>query len=386
MQEILKRFELIKTSIAIEDEEIIELQILKLSKMNIDNDAKKILQKLEDKDYGTVIADIEKYIKKYTGIVIYEDKELQGLKLELKALERRLQELSETKLEYRKNIDEFNILYNLNLGELIQKVLNLRQEILYQETFKKKDIFENLKNEYAELKEDVKETKKIKEELEEKLDDLDEFDDEYDELYEEYQELKDELEEKEAELNQKRKDTKKAKDNLENDETYQKYEETKKDYENFKEEYEETVRDDKNRYKLSPEEEKELKTIFRKCAKLCHPDIVVNELKEKAHKIMQELNDAYSKKDLELVKEIFKNLQNGITFKVVSDVVENKELLRDKVIEFRKMIDKILNDIEDIKSDNMFDIISNHNDWDIYFEEMKKHLQEECEILQKRKD
>ena len=112
----------------------------------------------------------------------------------------------------------------------------------------------------------------------------------------------------------------------------------------------------------------------------------MNELKEKAHKIMQELNDAYSKKDLELVKEIFKNLQNGITFKVVSDVVENKELLRDKVIEFRKMIDKILNDIEDIKSDNMFDIISNHNDWEIYFEEMKKHLQEECEILQKRKD
>ena len=37
MQQILKRLELIKTSIEIEDEETIELQIIKLSKMNINN-------------------------------------------------------------------------------------------------------------------------------------------------------------------------------------------------------------------------------------------------------------------------------------------------------------------------------------------------------------
>ena len=383
MKQILKRFELIKTSITIEDEEIIELQIIKLSKMDIDNDVKNILKKLENKDYGTVIIEIEDYIKRYTGVAIYEDKELQGLKLELKALEKKLQELSGTKLEYQKNIEEFYILYTINLGELIQKVLNLRQEILYQETMKKREKFENLKNDYEELKEKVKETKKRKEKLEEDLEDLDEFDDEYDELYEEYENLKEEFEEEEEELKQKRKETKEAKDDLEDDETYKKYEETKKDYENFKEEYDETVRDDKNRCKLNEDEEKELKTIFRKCAKLCHPDIVVDELKEKANKIMQELNNAYSNKDLKLVKEIFENLKNGTIFKVTSDVVENKELLRDKVVEFRKKIDEILNDIKNIKSNDMFDIMLNHNDWSAYFEKMKKHLEDECENLEK---
>ena len=42
MQQILKRLELIKTSIAIEDEEIIELQMTKLSNMTIDDDVQEI--------------------------------------------------------------------------------------------------------------------------------------------------------------------------------------------------------------------------------------------------------------------------------------------------------------------------------------------------------
>lgn len=54
MQQILKRFELIKTSIVIEDEEIIELQVAKLSSMDVDDEVKKILQKIADCDYGSV--------------------------------------------------------------------------------------------------------------------------------------------------------------------------------------------------------------------------------------------------------------------------------------------------------------------------------------------
>jgi chromosome segregation ATPase len=384
MKQILKRLELIKTSITIEDEEIIELQIIKLSNMDIDNNVKSILQQLQDKDYKTAIIDIENYIKRYTGVVVYEDKELQALKLELKALEKKLQELSETKTEYQKNIEEFNILYNINLGALIQKILNLKQEILRKETLEKQERFEKLKKEYKESKEEVKKTKKKKKDIEKELEDLDEFDEEYEELYEEYEELKEEIEDKEEELKQKRKKTKQAKEDLEDDETYQEYEETKKDYQDFKEEYEEILKEDKNRHKLNKDDEKELKRIFRKCAKLCHPDIVLDEFKDKAHDIMQELNDAYSKKDLNRIKEIFENLQNGTIFEVVSEAIENKEILRSKVVEFRKTINKILDDINNIKSDEMFDIISNPDNWDSYFEDTKKYLQKEYEALQDR--
>ena len=48
MTQILKRLEIIKSSIAIEDEEVIELQVMKLSKMQIDDDVKTIILNLEN--------------------------------------------------------------------------------------------------------------------------------------------------------------------------------------------------------------------------------------------------------------------------------------------------------------------------------------------------
>ena len=98
MQKILKRLELIKTAIIIEDEEIIELQVMKLNTMSCDDEVTNILNKISDKDYGNVMLDIEVYIQKFSGLVVYEDKELQGLRLELKALERKLQELALKKM------------------------------------------------------------------------------------------------------------------------------------------------------------------------------------------------------------------------------------------------------------------------------------------------
>jgi len=47
-----------------------------------------ILTKLKRNDYGAVVTDIENYLGQFIGVVVYEDKELQGLKLELRVLEK----------------------------------------------------------------------------------------------------------------------------------------------------------------------------------------------------------------------------------------------------------------------------------------------------------
>ena len=85
MHQILKRLELIKTSIALQDEEIIELQVAKLSGMEIDSEVRRILDRISTRDYGSVMLEIESYIAKHLGVAIYEDEELLGLKLELGA-------------------------------------------------------------------------------------------------------------------------------------------------------------------------------------------------------------------------------------------------------------------------------------------------------------
>ncbi|PPK57340.1 hypothetical protein B0F89_15014 [Malaciobacter marinus] len=62
MTEVLKRLEIIKSSITIEDEEVIELQLMKLQKLNIDDDVKAIVHNLEAINYTKVMKDIESYL------------------------------------------------------------------------------------------------------------------------------------------------------------------------------------------------------------------------------------------------------------------------------------------------------------------------------------
>lgn len=76
MTQILKRLEIIKSSIAIEDEEVIELQLMKLQKFDIDNDVKAIVTNLEAMNYAKAIKDIEAYLSKYSGVVKYVDSEV----------------------------------------------------------------------------------------------------------------------------------------------------------------------------------------------------------------------------------------------------------------------------------------------------------------------
>jgi len=379
MQKILKRLELIKTAITLEDEEIIELQVIKLNSIQMDEDLETILNKITDKDYGSVVLEIEKYIQRYSGVVVYEDKELQGLRLELKALERLLQDLTVERDEYLNDINEFNVQYHTELGETIQKILNLKEELLEMATKARKDALDAIKETYNIIKEEYHNLKSQKDVKERELEELDEFDDAYDELYEELQELKNELDEKEQELNEKRRETKQAKQEYEEDEVTQEYEEVKRDSEEFSKEYEEVKSEE--RLELSAEEKKELKKLFRKASKLCHPDIVADELKEQAHEIMQTLNEAYAKRDLDKVKEILFSLESGKSFTVASDAIDDKDLLREKIIDIRDMLSACEVEVETIKDDEVIQILEEYEDIQEYFRNLQTELEAEYERL-----
>jgi len=166
MQQILKRLELIKTSITIDDLEIIELQINKLLSLQIDDEVKAIIAKLNDNDFGTAIVELEEYIKKFSGVVVYENKEIQGLKLELKVLENKLQKLSSIKNDYLHDIHEFNTQYNLRLGEIISKILEKEKEILGKQVQENpedeelKEAYEEASSNYEEFSHDYQEVVK----------------------------------------------------------------------------------------------------------------------------------------------------------------------------------------------------------------------------------
>jgi len=109
---------------------------------------------------------------------------------------------------------------------------------------------------------------------------------------------------------------------------------------------------------------------------------VTDELKEQATEMMKRLNEAYSQKDLVSVKKILHRLETGTGFEVASDSINDKDILKAKIKEFRENIADIENDIEEIKVDDIFGIVSEVNDMDAYLERLEVQLQEEYETLQ----
>ena len=385
MTQILKRVEIIKSSIAIEDEEVIELQVMKLQKLDIDDDVKAIVTHLEAMNYAKAMKDIEVYLTRYSGVVEYVDSEVQGLKLELKSLESKIQKLVEQKTEYLNDIEEFNREYNLHLGELIKEILELKKEILYKQTIKQQKEKEKYQEDiqtFQDTKETIDELKSTVAELETALESINEDDENYEELTQAYHELKEELEKLEDELELQEEELNKAKEFIEDESIEQEYEEVKSHYEEFESEYEHIKESIENSLTLNDKEKKELQSLYKKAARLCHPDIVPDELKEKAHELMQKLNDAYSKKDISKVKEILHSLQNGTSFEVSSETIEDKELIRAKIKEYLKNIETIKSEIKEIKEDDTYQTIAELDDWDEYFEELRGGLEAEKERLE----
>ena len=386
MNEILKRLEIIKSSIAIDDEDIIELQVMKLNKLSPNIEIKNIISKLENHEYSSALFDIENYLKRYSSVVEYIDTEVQSLKLELKSLENKLQTLSEQKIEYLNDIEEFNTLYNLHLGELLKDILNLKKEILYKQTIKqqeKRKKYEDDIEVFNSTKENIEEIKQAIEEFEKVLEDIDEDDENYDEIFATYKELQEELGKLEKEIEEQEESLSKIKEELEVDEIFREYEEVKKQYEQFHQNYEDIKQQQSDVFDITNEQKSELKKLWKKACKLCHPDIVIDKFKEKAHEIMQALNDAYSKKDIVKVQEILSNLENGLTFEIESDNINDKELLKEKIKQYKKNILELENEIEDLKHDETYQIIQEIDDVDLYFEELKFELQSEKDKLEK---
>lgn len=301
----------------------------------------------------------------YGDVVAYEDPEVKVFKQELKALEEKIQDLDALKNEQLGTIEEFNTQYSLSVGDLIEKILKRKEEILAIKIAKMQEKLEEEKERYEAAK---SKTQKLKEELEE----LDEFHDEYDKVYEAWHKAK------EAEEAQRIK-VKEAKEALENDEDFQTFEEIKQEHEESSCGNKKAL--EQKRFTLNDEEKKELKLLFRKAARLCHPDIVTKELRDQAHEITAQLNEAYAQNDLSRVKKILEMLENGVYFDAASDSLQDAEKLKHKIDHLADILADITQDLEAIEEDETYKIIEEIEDWDAYFEEVREALESEYEAL-----
>lgn len=124
---IIKRLEVIKSLIALEEDDEINVHIVKLQQFVLTSELKSIVTMLQEKAYSKAVVAIADFIRQHNQVALYSDPEIEGLKLEAKVLEAKVNKLSDEKAELEKLIHDFGVRHNNELGGLILKLLRFKK-------------------------------------------------------------------------------------------------------------------------------------------------------------------------------------------------------------------------------------------------------------------
>ena len=163
------------------------------------------------------------------------------------------------------------------------------------------------------------------------------------------------------------------------------YDEAKKEYEEFKDDYEYT-KDSGLIPELSEEEQKELKSLYRRASWLCHPDKVAEIDKKRAQLAFVELTETYQRNNLKALQKIFEYLKNGEIFADRTATISEEDALKREIIHLRLQIEKILGQIKQLVSTSAWRTITSIEDWDQYFDDQKCKLEAEIKLMKAELD
>lgn len=157
----------------------------------------------------------------------------------------------------------------------------------------------------------------------------------------------------------------------------------KQDYDSFRQES--ATRDEEDartKWELSEDEEQELKRLFRKASKKCHPDVVPPEHQAAASAMFRDLSEAYEKGNLVRLRQIAAQADAGIfTASDQATVADQKASLQARVQAVRAAFVKARAELATVRQSAACRVMSQHPDWDAYFQTQAKKLDQEIERL-----
>jgi hypothetical protein len=151
---ILKRLQVIKNFISLEEDEDLQLQTSRLKKDIDVAGISEIIAALTSKEYGEAVSLIDDLTSKYSQLVVYENPLLIALRLELRDLEYRSVAIDAEISEKEKLINYYNHLLNKYIGELLENILLLKKEFAYshrQESQYSESEYQEAKQSYEEF-------------------------------------------------------------------------------------------------------------------------------------------------------------------------------------------------------------------------------------------
>jgi len=124
---IIKRLEIIKNYILLEDTDELQKEVEKLSVYTSNRILSEIIMDLRNKFYANAILKMQDFISENQALTLWIDPEIAALKLEIKELENQLNSYDHERIEIEKKMFEFQHRHTLELGEIILNLLTLRR-------------------------------------------------------------------------------------------------------------------------------------------------------------------------------------------------------------------------------------------------------------------
>jgi hypothetical protein len=153
LNKIIKRLEILKNYILLEDIEDVNSEIQKLKQFDFNIELKDIIQFVKNGEYADSINSIENFISKNNQISVWTDPEINALKLEIRILENQLLSFDNEKIELEQLLQDFQRRHTLKVGSIISQILKLRKYKFKddEEKFKEAEKDENDYNEQYEF-------------------------------------------------------------------------------------------------------------------------------------------------------------------------------------------------------------------------------------------
>ena len=127
LSKIIKRLEILKNYILLEDIEELNKENSKLKEYDFNSDLQEIIDDVRNEEFASAINKVQNFISKNQQLSIWTDPEIAALKLEIKNLENQLNGYDNEKIELEKLLSEFQHRHTIELGNIILDILKLRK-------------------------------------------------------------------------------------------------------------------------------------------------------------------------------------------------------------------------------------------------------------------
>ncbi|MFA3761080.1 DNA repair protein [Yersinia sp. 2466 StPb PI] len=380
MKKLIKRLEIIKSAIELEDEDIIRQQLPYLKSESQDAVLAFIAMEIEQGKFTHALDAIAAWLASKQAVTQWQDLELAACKMELKALEEQLRELIDKRNERVQLLDDFNDLYLVRLGPLMNKILQLRKQLAECTLRKAEAEARRRERDYRNCQQYISQAIDELAALKQRWLALSAMSSETIEIRQQIQQQTDLIAALLAEI----KELEKGFCTRNTESTRKAREEAKEKYESYQEQQKDAEQRQSNEQKLSVDQRQELKRLWRQASRLCHPDLVADEFKEKAHQLMVQLNQARQRGDFPAINALLESLKRGFEPLMASDCIDDLERLRRKIKQVRDQIDVMLRELEALEDEDSWQLVTSLSDKDNWFKEQENVLSKTLKLLERQ--